>query len=718
MKKIFKLVAVVSILFLVVVLYMLFIKKPSQLTPLEYVPNDAVYILETDNLTDAWQQVSRSSVWKHLVQDKAFDFLKDTDQMLNELLLNNKTAKTLLKDRPITMSAHLTALKDYEFLYIIDLEKAANFNFLMEKLLKQVSDYSFSKLANHTFVLKPKDKKASTIYVKTQENLLVVSLNAKLVAKVQKQEQNWLNNAEFTKVSSEISKNKLVNFYFNYNRLPNYLRVYMDDVEAAKSLAKQLDYAAFDLSQDDELINMQGFTKTKVGASYLNALLDVKPGKLQAHHIISDKMALYVAVTFKNYKIFYESMLGQYASDNKNTVNSYRAGIRKAENFFNIDVNRDVFDWIGTEIALVNVQTEANKTTDALAVIHTNDIDKAKERLTFISEQIRKKSPFKFKKYSFHNYEINYLYSKGFFELLFGKLFQKIQKPYFTYIADFVVFSNSEKALQAFITDYTKGHILSHDEKFMNFKDELASKATLTVFVQTPKLYANLYKNANASTKNQLKEKEQLLLSFNRIAFQLKSNNELFNTQLLIDQDQEAPMQQKLENLLRLADESVHVDYFEYVQFKTLVKDTVADGYYKAYYKNTKQLKLEGNILDHKPDGLWRSYYASGNTQYAAHYDSGSLDGEATFFYDNKEASPKVILYYSNDFIDGNYKEFYKNGQEKVFLHYNNGVRSGKAAYYYPSGQLKLVGKYKKGKQKGKWLYYDTQGEAVNKVRY
>ena len=717
MKKMLKIFLALVLILVLGISYMLFVKKSAGHSPLEYVPDDAVYILETDNLTDAWKHVTNTNIWQYIIADKSFDYLNDTDEMLNTFLLDNKTAKLVFKNRPLTMSAHLTGLKTYDFLYIIDLKKVSNFDFLLEKALKQIDTYTLKKFKNASFALVPNDKKANTIYLKTIANLLVVSLSQKLLERPKKQEKTWLSNTRFNKVASKITKDELLNFYFNYNKLPDYYRVYFDDTATAKLVAKQLDYAAFDLNQEDDRITMNGFTNTKDVPSYINALLDVKPGKLQAHRVVSDKMALYVAISFKNYKMFYQSVLGQFGAENKAEINSYREGIRKVENYFDIDINRDLFDWIGSEIALVNVQNKANKATDALAIIHTNDIDNAKKGLNRISEQIRKKSPFKFKKYTYHNYEINYLHNKGFFEVLFSKLFSKIQKPYFTYIEDFVVFSNSEAALKLFVDDYSKGHTLSHDAKFMNLKAELSSKSTVSIFVQTPKLYANLYRDANVTTKQLLKEKEPIILSFNRIGFQLISNNEVFETKLVIDHDKGAAVIKKMDDLLVLADDSVRKGYFEYIQFKTLLSDTLTGDAYKKQYKNG-QLALEGNLDNSKPDGLWRAFYPSGNTKYAIHYDEGKVAGEALFYYDNKVGNSKVITNYNLDFIDGKYQEFYKNGQEKVHLNYDDGILYGEAKYYYPSGQLKMEGKYKKGKQKGKWLYYDVKGEIINKVRY
>ena len=715
MKKIFKYLGFLLLFVMLALGYMLFIKKTATHTPIEYVPNDAVYILETDNLTSAWKHVVNTNIWKHIIADKSFDYLQDTDKLLNLFLLESKLAKTVLKGRPLTMSAHMIGAKTYDFLYIVDLKSISNLSFLLEKLLQQASNYTLKKLKNNTFELVPKVKKDATIYIKILDNLLVVSLDKNLIQKPHKQDKSWLTNLDFQKVSKEIDKDELLNFYVNYSKIPAYAAVYMDAVSSIKLITDQLDYAAFDLNQDDERITMNGYTKTKDAPSYFNALLDAKPGKLEAHRIISDKMALYLAIGFKNYKVFYQSVLGQFANTNKETVIDYRKNIRKVENFFAIDLNQDLFDWIGTEIALVNVQNKANRPTDVLAIIHTESIADAKKGLEHIATQIRKKSPFKFKKYSYHNYEINYLHNKGFFELIFSKLFKKIQKPYFTYVEDFVVFSNSEMTLKLFIDDYVKGHTLSHNEKFMDFKSEFSSKATFSMFIQTPKLYANLLRDASSASA--LKEKEQVILSFNRIGFQLKSANDLFETQLIIDHDSNAPKEKQMNDLLLLADDAINRNYFEYVQFKTILADTVSVNQYTKYY-DSGQLALEGTVVDGKPDGLWRAYYPSGNTKYAIHYDDGKVDGEANFYYDTAIGNTKATTNYDNDFIAGSYTEYYKNGNKKVSLEYDNGVLHGDAKYYYISGQLKLEGEYKKGQKKGKWIYFDANGKRVKKVRY
>jgi hypothetical protein len=89
--------------------------------------------------------------------------------------------------------------------------------------------------------------------------------------------------------------------------------------------------------------------------------------------------------------------------------------------------------------------------------MHAPDIEKAKEGLGFIHRQIKRRTPAKFKSMEFRNHEINYLEIKGFFRLMFGKLFSKLQKPYYTTLGDYVVFSNSPKTLVGMIMDYEDG---------------------------------------------------------------------------------------------------------------------------------------------------------------------------------------------------------------------------------------------------------------------
>ncbi len=692
---------------------------------LSIVPNDAVYILKTNELTDAWEEVSKTNIWHHFIKTKGFEYMQDIDTLLNKTLLDNKATQYIFHNRPTLMSAHMIGNDDYDLLYVVDLQSAKYVKQLFDYLLKlnksqNISTFSFQK----TKIYKLENKEqGGAFYIASIDNLLVSSFSFKLIKQVisEKDQTHWEKHPDFVRLNDKL-QGELVQFYFNYKQLARYGGIYFRDASTdLQAIGKQLTLSAMDVSQDDERITMEGFTATDSLPSYMNALLDVKPGKIRAYNVISRQAALYTSLGFKNFNLFYQSLLDQYGNGDKSKKDAYRKQLKKLESFLKIDLQKDLFDWIGQEVAIVKMRSDNKQNpADVVMLIEAQDADDAQKGLMHIVNQIRKRSPFKFKAYKYKNFDINYLHQKRFFKAILGNLFAKIDKPYYTFIENYVVFSNSEKVLKSFIDDYITGKTLSHDKDFMDFKDDLNGKANFQVYIQMPKLYDILQKSLTAKGRKALDEKKDLMLSFSRIGFQMASKGELFETKIVMDHDEKALEQEKAEQIARKIDKSIHNNFFEDLQFKISFPDSlqVADGKYVKYHSDGKTIKVEGKVQDNLPEGIWRTYYASGRLQSVANYDDGEVDGDMYYYFDQSPETKMVEMHYDHDIPDGAYMEYWKNGAQKAKLHYKNGKLHGEAYYYFRSGKIKVKGHYRKGEKKGKWLYYNKKGDVINKKRY
>ncbi len=700
---------------------------PDRRQIVSVLPEDAVYFLQTENLTQAWREVSETNIWRHLITTVGFEFLQQIDTLLNENLLHNGTSKYIFKNRPTLMAAYMTTPSDYDFLYVIDLQKTTYIKQILDKLLKLGKTYKVTKLkykGQQVIKLIDKQNKNNRFFITALDNLLLMSFSYDLIQKSidRKQDKHWINSPDFVQINDKLGEG-LIQFYLNYDKLPDYAGIYFSNArQDLKLLTRQLLLSGFDISHDDERIIMDGYTLTDSLPSYMNALLDVKPGKIKSYDIISDQVAMSISLGFKNFNLFYQSLLDQYAQEGKNKKAAYRSGLKKMESFFKIDLQKDLFDWIGQEITLVKLRSKRNqKTESAVMLIDAKDITDAQNGLYHISEQIRKRSPFKFKTYTYKNFDIYYLHQKGFFKTILGNLFEKIDKPYYTFIENYVVFSNSEAVLKDFIDDYITGNTLSHDDDFVDFNDDLNAKTNVNIYIQMPKLYDILKKSLSGEGRKMLNEKKNLMLSFSRIGFQMIAKDDIFKTLLLIDHDQKALEKDRAEKLAVQLDKNTHQSFFEDLQFKISFPDSlnIKDGKYKKYDEGTRILQAEGRIKDNLPVGIWRTYYPSGNLQSVVNYDeNGDVNGELFYYFDKK---PKVIMAKMNfdkDLLQGIYKEYWANGAQKAKLNYKNGRLHGDAFYYYPSGQIKVKGKYKKGEKKGKWLFYDPDGNLIDKKRY
>ncbi len=730
MKKFFKWFFIIILLFAAVgggyYLYNNYFVKHETRNDFSAIPNDPVLIIESKNLSKAWTTVSESKIWQYLLKNPYFADLNEYAELMDKFLANNKAMDLLLSNRSMLISAHMISGIDYDFLFVIDLQSTKALSKSFDNALNLIEGFHIKKrkYRNVEIIEFIDDEDASnTVYFYLLDNLLVGSYTASLIEKSidQKDSKYWENNQSLIEVSDNLSARKLLKLYFNYKQLPRFMNVYMQGAdEYTKPLAQALDFSLFHINLEDEQLSFDGYTVPDSTPSYISALTDVKPGKMRAFNIISDQTAMYLSIGFKSYNMFYLSLMDQYERENPEELKEYEKNVARLEKYLGINIKEDFYSWIGEEITFIKLRPQKNtRLEDVVVTIHANDIDKAKSGFNKIAERIKKRSPAKFKSIEYRNFEIKYLEIKGFFKLFLGKLFKDLEKPYITYIEDFMVISNSETTLKRVIDDYIVGHTLSHDEKFVDFKDNFEAKSNISVFLQMPKIYTNLYHFSNQDTKKSVKENRDLILSFNQIGIQLVSEGDLFKTLIIAAHDPDAALNDELEKLEQKSSAALSLEYFDSLRFKIELPDSVlnVNGAFKELYPATEITHFEGNITDNKLNGIWRTYYPSGNLQSTVNYKDGLVDGDAYFYYDNDKNTKMAEIQYSDDLIDGVYMEYYENGAQKALLHYEEGVLNGEAEYYYRTGRTKIKGKYKNGRKKGKWYFYDEKGNLINKVR-
>jgi len=358
------------------------------------------------------------------------------------------------------------------------------------------------------------------------------------------------------------------------------------------------------------------------------------------------------------------------------------------------------------------------KEKDIIITIHANDIEKAKQGLKNITAQIQRRSPVKSEVIEYQNYQIHYLNIKGFFKMFLGKLFGTLEKPYFTYIEDHVVFSNSPATLMYFIDDYTKGNTLAHKEEFMNFKDGFSKKANVSIYVQMPKFYSHLKHFSNAEKRKGIVDNKNLILSFANLGFQLNSEKELFKTTLKANHNKDAAFLEELDKIELSADD-ISNSYIELLNFKiNLTEEELKNNTFYKVFNPDSSIKAEGLIKDENISGLWRSYYKSGNIMNAVNYEKGKVNGTAYFYYDNQKENIKAQVEFDDNNIINKYLEFYQNGARKASVSYQKAKTNGEAEFYYNTGVLKIKGRYKDGLKSGKWKHYTLTGELIDKERW
>ncbi|PLW94101.1 MAG: hypothetical protein C0592_03990 [Marinilabiliales bacterium] len=708
--------------------YYYFKKSPTR--PIwNYIPQDAVYIIETDNLTDGWNTLAESKMWRHLISDPLFEDINESAISLDSLIRDDETMDMLFIDRPLLISCHLLPENDFDFLFLVDLKEAGKFAFI-KSYIKGIVDYygydmETEKYDGFDMLILTDQETGEVFYVSIIDNVFMASYNKGLIEKSYNSSLTpdyWKNNTAFQKVVSETSSSSLFRFYANFDYMAEYIGYYLSDQdELLDELKRIFNYSAFDIDFQNEEMTFKGATILKDSvSSYLHMLSEIEPGEMQAYRLIPDYMALYVSITFDDYMEFYEKLKQEFTFNDSANAESYSKTIEKVEKMFKISLEQDFFSWIGSEIAMVKLPPTSNsKENDMLAYIHTNDIELAETGLGKIVKQITKKTPIKNKEKEYKEITIHYFGLSGFFRMFFGKLFARLDKPYFIYLDDFVVFSNNPSTLMDVIDAWEKGKVLQNDEEYMRFMGNFEEEANVSIFLKGPKIYSHLYHFAQKGQKNGIQKSRELIVSFQNIGFQLISDEKgKFSNMLMVQHNLDALFEHELE-LIENSAEELFIDEFDSLLVIEYPEDAEDGKTCRIYWDDdSTDIKAEGRIRDGEQDGMWRYYYESGNIRGTIVFEEGKADGKAIVYYDEEEGGSMAQLEYDEGERDGYYREYYKNGERKCQIEFNKDVMDGKAEFYYDSGLLKIEGQYKEGVKKGKWKHYTETGDLFDKEKW
>ncbi len=665
-KNILKFLVIFILGFVIYQLASFFLPTSNRLQSIYLIPKDAVFIIETDQPIDTWKTISKSDIWKHLRKNTYFKELTSGINGLDKIFNEQKSLIDFIGNRDLYISVHMIQKKKYGLFFTIDLQKLSKLNILKNHLETVTSNaFKLTKRQYHGFTINElTDKKThETLYISFIKNQLIASYTNKLVEASIDQYENPVigRDLDFIAISKKVSGSDLFRLYVQYSYLDDYMYYFVNQLSTnIKELSETLKYSgfSFDLKKDNTIF-ATGFTNTnETTQSYLKALQNSGIGPHKAAEIAPKRTALYLSFGFDSFEEFYKNF-EEIKKQNPNSFKNYQDNLDKIQNYLDINLQKDFISWMGNEIAILYMDSSAEQAmkTETALVIKTNSILKAKERIAYILKQIKKKTPVKFKKVRYKDHDINYLSIKGFFKIFLGSYFKEFDKPYFTFINNYIVFSNNPETLKQIIDDFKTENTLIKAKDYKKFIENFDRKSSIFTYVNTPTLYKNLVMIADKNTKVKIKKNKDYIICFPQIGFQLTPYSYLFETKLIINYQDPEIVQSK-------------------AQFKEI--NTV-----KPFHTTSNNVVPESNFVKTDETDLFK---------------------------------PKPIVL--NDLDTNIYQKNYANGKKQVYVKIKDGKPNGRYKEYYPNGELKLTGKFKNGKQKGTWKAYGANGKLINKKKF
>ena len=663
MKRFFLWIFILGILAVIGLGIWHFLSPYKQVELFSAVPDKPVFIIEIDDSYKTWETLTKSKVWGQLKKNDLFLQASKGIDMLDTLIQSNEKLARYIGSRSLIVSMHMVQHGTSDFVYALDLRRASKLlvikDFLNGLLSSKfnVNNYSY----NNNTVYKIDDSKSKqTILVYFKDNLMVASYNQSLIEKSidQIDKPKLTEDKNFLDIREKIKGDGLLRIYVNYSQLDDYTNGMLSTPDSdIRQVSKSLFYTGLSLNIDnDNLIRCEGYTSFNDSiVSSIRAMSKSGSGRTGLAEVLPAQTASSVSLGFDRFTEYFDNLM-ENMKEVKKSYNEYESNIKQAEDFLKINVRKNIMSWIGDEAAMVHLPPMGlGKNNEFAVFLKTRDLDDAKENLGIVMNQVRKRSPASFEQVEYNGYFINYLSMKGFFRMILGKYFQKLEKPYFTYIGDYVVFSNHPQTLKVIIDGFAKKQLLSDSPEYKSFAGTFSRSSNFFMLVNTSQFLKSLQGSVTASTWNELQKNREYIVSFPYMGFQLDKSGSLFKTRFNVSFTGKGLPQPDL-----------------------IMPDSA------GYYENdtTGVTKL----ADVKSDV----------TKMLLQTDD--------FIPDDMKASE--------------FKENFSNGQLKVVFELRDGFRHGDYKEYYDNGSLKIKGQYRRDHKDGVWKIYSVDGKLIQKVKF
>jgi hypothetical protein len=565
----------------------------------------------------------------------------------------------LVGSRALVVSAHMTTAKEYDFLFLVDLKGASGIKFLNEYLTSFSAEGFTVTKEQHgesDIVVLNNPTTHKNLYLSVPGSHLLVSFNKEIIISAldARNGNNLFTEQIFAKDGEEVSADGTLHFYINYARLPEFMNSYTSAPnEYVNRLAKALQRSVLSMTIEENIIKAVGNTYVNDSVdSYLKTLAVSGQAPTEFMEVTPQRVAFCLGLGFQSFRTFFENFEKNLQQD-VTEYNTYRDGIKQAENYLKIDLYKNFIDWIGDEVAILELQSSGRGLDNETALIlKADNIEKAKRELAYIEKMVRKRTPVKFKAVEHHGYTINYLSMKGLFQMLLGKFFARYDKPYYTVINNFIIFSNHPQTLQSIIDDYLDKKTLDRSDDFRAFRKEFEDEGSVFIYLNAPVLFNTAKKLADYETRNSMEKNKEYIVCFRQVGFQLTPSEGGFQT---VFAEQFVPPLAAPEPILAGVDDPA---------------DTVK--------KKTETIPEE--VTPGDPMALPYIYVQNLNaSSYSGFFPDSTLQYEVEI---------------QNGFKDGSYTEYYANGEVKMKGHFRNDKRNGTWRLYDENGKLILRRNY------------------------
>jgi len=480
--------------------------------PWEMIPNNAALIIEIDNPRDVSNKFNDSNlIWQKLLQIRNVEKFEKNINAIDTLLSENGNYLHTLWNSPLIIAFFSDSISAIETLVLSKTESNYNINriknLLSSKLGREYALLNITGISNGFKIAGAVSGKTS--YFAFIDGVFVYSSSLDLLGKLSDtyngERPKLTNNPSLVELKETSGVKVHARAYVQYDEISKLIQplISSEKIVALQWINNFADWTEVDiLLKNDELI-FSGFSISSNNNSYLGSFEGQQPVKIKATSIIPYNANTVVWLGVTDFKKYF------FSNNSEQVINSISSNL-------NIDINKFI-EVIGDEVVFVsNANSPKSFKANSWVIVKTQDNKNAASILKKIALNTGSKKTTKHK-----NYVISKINNSSFISDVFGDAMAVVKNNYYTFIGDYAVFANSERALINLINYFETGKTLDLNDNFKDFSDNLSSQSNMLLYIKPAEMTGMFSEYLADVVGKHFLINEKVISSFQGVAMQI-----------------------------------------------------------------------------------------------------------------------------------------------------------------------------------------------------
>jgi hypothetical protein len=495
---------------------------------LDTIPADAAWVVSCDPSSGELQRLARSGFFKgNDSVDVLNDWCKDIIRF-DSIATNSSECKELFSTSPLFISGHVTGQSDFSVVFTFNLDRNNADKLVNGMLLQLTGSSEISEIRNFSGVdiHEVRINKSKRVFTwAITKGVFVGSFTSYLIEDAIRQQKNTKVKSPATRLKTYIADHgKSISIAINYSFFERWVmtNVNLTNANALVALQRVGDWSIVKLKLYSNQIMYSGVTTINDSTEFLSLFSNQKPvvGKLKS--MIPVKAAAAIVWSF---------------SDPAQFINDFddyqdRQSPNKASEFADRNMIKKYFlPWLGEEVGLVVTQAITNNIDNQFyAVISVKDEKKCIDNLYQLSANLNVSKSNGLDSEEYNGCTIRYISFNGILPSVFGPLFTKISKFYYTIIDNHLIVANQASSLRGYINDIKTNSLLASHDRFKTLMAGVPKESNVFFYCGIPQSHKMFQFIAVPKWVTWLSKYGEYLNGWNGLVFSVANKQGVFAT--------------------------------------------------------------------------------------------------------------------------------------------------------------------------------------------